>query len=242
MLRARPKSVRTTRPSQRTRMFDGFTSRCTMPLRCAAESASAICAAKSTTEVTYGRPQIRRSARARASASSPPGARRRARCCRTRTAAARVAPSRRSAPRRRTSSSTASRGAASRKSIANQCAPSPLPTPCTATIPGCSSLAASADSRRKRATAVASSVRWAGRTFSATVRSRLSCVASYTTPIPPRPISRTRRWSPRIRASGSGSGCCARGSSMGTSRSARSGCAFTRSALGAPGAWSRHWR
>jgi hypothetical protein len=54
--RAMPKSVSTSVPFGRTRRFAGFTSRCTMPLSCAACRASAACAIRDIVRCGVSRP------------------------------------------------------------------------------------------------------------------------------------------------------------------------------------------
>jgi len=54
-----PKSVRTTRPSSAISTFDGFTSRCRMPARCAARSTSRIASPTSAARRGLRRPSSR---------------------------------------------------------------------------------------------------------------------------------------------------------------------------------------
>src|SRR5215218_2009334 len=61
---------------------------------------------------------------------------------------------------------------------------------------GSDSRAASSDSRRNRAANEASAARWPGSRLTATVRLRTVSNARKTSPIPPRPISSSRRYGP----------------------------------------------
>ncbi len=57
--RAMPKSTSTARPSGLTSRLPGFTSRCTMPARCAACNASAVCATTDMVVTGSSRPNRR---------------------------------------------------------------------------------------------------------------------------------------------------------------------------------------
>ncbi|MBI4600387.1 MAG: hypothetical protein HY721_00360 [Planctomycetes bacterium] len=76
--------------------------------------------------------------------------------------------------------------------MAIQGAPASTPMPYTPTTFGWLSWAAVLASRAKRWNVFSSAAMPAGRTLSATRRSSDACHASYTTPIPPRPIRRRR--------------------------------------------------
>ena len=80
----------------------------------------------------------------------------------------------------------------------------------------CSTAAAARASRRNRAVASGFRARSGLSTFAATRRLRVSSATSRTTPMPPRPISRTTRYSPRRAGGHAGPGSVARSRDRGT--------------------------